>query len=556
MKFQTSLTLALLAAAPVFSQIPDSVKKADMMFRHTEGEVPDAAPFAEQITAADLKVLIDTLASPFFQGRETGTEGQRKAANYIAEQFKALDLPKVGDKGDYFQRIFLQNDSWKNLALKIGEQEFRKNQDFYVFPASCPAVAQEIQIKDLVFVGYGIEEPGKYTDYATAKVAGKAVVFYDGEPMNTDGTSSLLTGTQMRSAWALDFRKKIKLAKQKGATFVFIVDPNLKENVAKNRRQLSTWGWRPVAVESREKSANDLLPNLFISPETFNILLGGKAEKTAEALAELKAGDKFKPLKIKAKAVVSLDRETRTLEGSNVIGFIEGSDPNLKDQYLLVTGHYDHLGMVDSSRIYFGADDNASGTASVIEIARAFAAAKKAGVGPKRSVVCMLVSGEEKGLLGSKYYTEFPLFPLENTIGNINIDMVGRVDKEHAGNPDYIYVIGDARTSNDLHKITEYLNSRHTNLVLDYKYNDPHEANHYFERSDHFNFVMKGVPATFFFNGTHEDYHKPTDTRDKINHVAAAKRAQLAFWVAWQAANRAHNLSVDFKPADFSGLRN
>jgi Zn-dependent M28 family amino/carboxypeptidase len=251
-------------------------------------------------------------------------------------------------------------------------------------------------------------------------------------------------------------------------------------------------------------------------------------------------------VKVKSEIEVRLDKEVKHLKGSNVLGFIEGTDERLKKEYVFITAHYDHLGHADDV-IYYGADDNASGTAGVIEIARAFAEAKKNGVGPKRSVVCMLVSGEEKGLLGSRFYVDFPIFPLETTVANINIDMIGRVDERHAGNPDYIYVIGADRMSTDMHEVNEYANHVHTQLELDYKYNDKNDPNHYYERSDHYNFAERGIPVIFYFNGTHADYHKPTDTPDKIDATAAAKRAKLAFYTAWDIANRPWRLLVNVK---------
>ena len=210
----------------------------------------------------------------------------------------------------------------------------------------------------------------------------------------------------------------------------------------------------------------------------------------------------------------------------------------------MVTAHYDHLGKKGNS-IFYGADDNGSGTSTVLEIAQAFAEAKKSGVGPKRSVLCMLVSGEEKGLLGSKYYVEHPVFPLENTIVNINVDMVGRTDAKYAGNPDYIYVIGADRLSSDLHAINERMNEEYTQLTLDYTYNAESDPNRYYYRSDHYNFAEKGIPAIFYFNGTHDDYHRPTDTIDKINFEKMEKIGKLIFHTAWEVANRSNRIRVD-----------
>ncbi|HMX41028.1 MAG TPA: M28 family peptidase, partial [Saprospiraceae bacterium] len=152
-----------------------------------------------------------------------------------------------------------------------------------------------------------------------------------------------------------------------------------------------------------------------------------------------------------------------------------------------------------------------------------------------------------KGLLGSSFYVQFPIFPLKNTVVDVNIDMIGRIDDRHAGNPNYIYVIGADRLSSDLHAINEQANKDYTQLELDYKYNDPADKNRYYERSDHYNFAERGIPAIFYFNGTHADYHKPTDTADKIDYNALAKRAQLAFHTAWEIANRPWRLPVDKK---------
>ena len=509
----------------------------------------DGSTFAAGIKADELKSLVYALASDSMQGRETGEEGQRMAAQFIAQQFKDAGLPPKGDKG-FFQKILLQSTSWKDIGLKVDGQEFRNRTDFYVFPMFSPDIPLT-EMKEVMFVGYGIEDK-KYNDYSNADVAGKAVIFYNGEPMTLDG-KSLITGTEFRSNWSVDWRKKVQLAKKKGAIAVFIIDPNFEESLKKNRKAISPFGWKPVGGDT-EKTANDFIPNLFISPVLAKAILGGKANKAENELTDLRGGEKFKPVKVKAKMELRLDKESKWLEGSNVLAVIEGSDIKLKKEFVFVTAHYDHLGMSDSTVIYYGADDNASGTAGVIEIARAFAEAQKKGAGPKRTVVCMLVSGEEKGLLGSKYYTEFPLFPLDNTIVDINIDMIGRVDERHANNPDYIYVIGSDRLSTHLHDINELVNADHTKLELDYRYNAKDDPNHYYERSDHFNFAEKGIPSIFFFNGTHPDYHRPTDTPDKINYEVLAKRAQLAFYVAWESANRptriTPNVAQDKKKED------
>ena len=201
------------------------------------------------------------------------------------------------------------------------------------------------------------------------------------------------------------------------------------------------------------------------------------------------------------------------VKGENVLGYIEGTD--LKDELLIITAHYDHLGKHDSL-IFNGADDDGSGTVAVLEIAEAFMLAKKEGKGPRRSVLIMPVSGEEKGLLGSKYYTDNPVYPLENTVANLNIDMIGRLDDWHTS-PDYVYLIGSDRLSQDLHDISEQVNDLYIGIDLDYRFNEKDEPNRYYYRSDHYNFAKNNIPVIFYFNGVHEDYHKTTDTIEKID---------------------------------------
>jgi hypothetical protein len=229
-------------------------------------------------------------------------------------------------------------------------------------------------------------------------------------------------------------------------------------------------------------------------------------------------------------------------DSENIWAFIEGSEK--PEEILVISAHYDHVGM-KNGEVFNGADDDGSGTVTLLEIAAAFLKAKKEGNGPKRSILFLHVTGEEHGLHGSRFYTENPLFPLENTIANINIDMVGRRGYGKEANDNYIYVIGSDRLSTDLHKWSEEANTKHIGMELDYKYNDLKDPNRFYYRSDHYNFAKKGIPAIFYFNGVHDDYHKATDTPDKIDYPQMAKRAQLAFVVAWELANNTERPKVD-----------
>lgn len=239
--------------------------------------------------------------------------------------------------------------------------------------------------------------------------------------------------------------------------------------------------------------------------------------------------------------------DDRFNDSENVLAFIEGSEkPN---EIVVLTAHYDHVGIDDEGNIYNGADDDGSGTVALMEIAEAFQLAKNEGNGPKRSILILHVTAEEKGLLGSKFYAENPVYPLENTINNLNIDMIGRVDTNYATKPEdeqeYIYLIGADRLSTELHEIAVTQNELFTNLDLDFTYNAEDEPMRLYYRSDHYNFAKNGIPSIFFFSGLHEDYHKPTDTADKINYELLQKRTQLVFHIAWEVANRDERLVVD-----------
>ncbi|THV62340.1 M28 family metallopeptidase [Chryseobacterium candidae] len=230
-------------------------------------------------------------------------------------------------------------------------------------------------------------------------------------------------------------------------------------------------------------------------------------------------------------------------DSENILAFIEGSEK--PDEIVVVSAHYDHVG-TKNGVVYNGADDDGSGTVAVMEIAKAFQQAKKAGKGPKRSILFLHVTGEEHGLFGSEYYSENPVFPLANTVVDLNIDMIGRDDPANRGKQ-YVYVIGSEMLSSQLKVINEAANKRTNNLELNYKYDDLNDPEQLYYRSDHYNFAKHNIPVAFFFDGIHEDYHKPGDDPEKIDYQLLEKRTQLIFTTAWDIANREERIVVDRK---------
>jgi hypothetical protein len=491
-----------------------------------------AEKYASTITANDLRKHLFIIASEDFEGRETGKEGQKKAAFYIKNQFIESGLIP-GNNGSYFQEFPLILQDPKGVDISIGDQKFEFLKDFYYFPGFADNI---LNFNDITFLGYGIQHE-KYNDYENKDINGKAVIILNGEPFSKKKTS-FITGTKDASEWTINQRSKGRLAAEKGAKAVLIVVDDVKDNL----RTLRYFIENPTLKLDNNKSSSRQIPVFYISKEMASQLLSSTGKDIDFYRDEI--SKKGKPVSINANVDLKLNIQRRgeRITSENVLGFIEGSD--LKDEILVITSHYDHLGK-DGDKIYYGADDDGSGTVSVLEIAEAFAKAKAAGHGPRRSILFMPVSGEEKGLLGSQYYVENPVFPLESTVANLNIDMVGRVDKKHKNNPEFVYVIGSDKLSTELHTISENANSTYVNIELDYTYNHPDDPNRFYYRSDHYNFAKNNIPVIFYFNGMHEDYHKTTDTPDKINYGVMEKRARLVFFTAWDLANRNERIKVD-----------
>ena len=306
---------------------------------------------------------------------------------------------------------------------------------FYSYP-STNSDQVDIKLDEIVFLGYGIETEN-YSDYKKADVKDKAIIIFDGEPVSRKGKSQI-TGTDSLSVWSTDWRKKLELAKAKGVKSVFIIDRSFKTNIPGVRKIVLN---KSLKVGAGENPSERYPSNFFLTSTIAKEIFGKKYKKMLKAKKRMDKRGKSRDLKISCKIEFTQYKFVKIFEGSNVLGFVEGVDPELKDEVVVVSAHYDHLGKRGNS-IYNGADDNGTGTVAILEICQAFVEAKAKGFGPKRSLLFLWVSGEEKGLLGSEYYAQSPIIPLENTIANLNIDMIGRVDKNHEDKPDYIYIIG------------------------------------------------------------------------------------------------------------------
>ncbi|WP_299817738.1 M28 family peptidase [uncultured Pontibacter sp.] len=477
-------------------------------------KLSEAAPkYAQTITAADLSKHLHIIASDEYEGRNTGEKGQKMAAEYIAREFREDGLagPVKAGANPYYQTFDLQKSSWGDGHITVGTQKFLMMQDFFPFGASPFSTEQAIEA---VYV--------TEADQIASKGAnGKLVVTMLANPAEMQN--------KMRA-----FGAAAEKAGAKGVAY--ILDAEAYRTTAERfSHRLS----QPSISQMSNNGGTTRPATIITSPTVGAAILGTTPEKLQQTAATATPASNIKIL---------MSRKAEPLATENVLGFVEGTDK--KDEVIIVTAHYDHVGVEESKtgdKIYNGANDDGSGTVAVIELAEAFAQAKKDGYGPRRSVLFMTVTGEEKGLLGSEYYSQNPIFPLENTVANVNIDMIGRMDYDHEKTNDsnYIYVIGADKLSSELHQINEEMNQKYVNLKLDYTYNDENDPNRFYYRSDHYNFAKNGIPIVFYFNGVHDDYHQPGDHADKIIYESAEKVSRLAFHVTWELANRENRIVVD-----------
>ena len=478
--------------------------------------------FAETITAEELKEHLFTYASDEFEGRDTGTAGQKKAAAYIKNEYISLGIPAAKEDGDYYQEVPMEIEKMPSGVLSINETDYELGEDFLAFDGL------EMSFGEIVYAGYGIDD-AKYSDFEGLEINGKLVLVKSGEPVNADGTF-ILTGSRQNSKWSRvsdAYGLRSKAIRDHGGLGMLYYD---EENYE---------GYKNYFNRIKNSPAKD--PILKTKDSDFtNIVLSKNAATALYPI--IAAANKSKVLQTDLK--VKLSSNSKTIRSENVVAYIKGGTK--PDEYVFISAHLDHLGISDDGQIYNGADDDGSGTVALLEIAEAFKKAAEAGYTPKRSVVFLHVTGEEKGLLGSQYYTDVnPIFPLEQTVADLNIDMIGRIDPKREGDRNYVYLIGSDKLSTDLHKLSEEVNAKYMNIELDYTFNDENDPNRFYYRSDHYNFAKNNIPIIFYFNGTHEDYHKISDTPDKINYDLLENRTRLIFYTAWEIANRDDKIAVD-----------
>jgi hypothetical protein len=487
--------------------------------------------YGASITQADLRAHLDVLASDAYEGRETGMKGQKMAAAYIREHFAAFGIPPVpgaAEKGlvnGYEQPYPLELSRPGGISLVVDGTPIGFMQEFFYFSEK---LKTDFATDNVVFAGFGSKGEG-WDDYAGWDAKGSTVLVLQ------DNAGAVNKADRPSTDFFQQLTRKANAAEAAGAKVLLVASPDAQEMMLRYSHYITS---PRMKLGGSAAAKQEGIQVIIIDKATAELMLARGKLNWKKAIRKAHKPARVLPCSFKARAVPSKEQ----LQGENILGYIEGTDK--KEELVVVTAHYDHIGK-DAEDVYNGADDDGSGTVAVLEMAQAFAQAKAEGHGPRRSMLFMPVSGEEKGLLGSEWYSDHPVFPLANTVVDLNIDMIGRVDTAHTNSAPYVYIIGSDRLSSELHAINERANTEYVHLVLDQTFNSESDPNRFYYRSDHYNFAKHGIPVIFYFNGVHEDYHQQGDEVSKIRFDLLEQRARLVFYTAWEVANREQRIVVD-----------
>jgi hypothetical protein len=516
-----ALAVALVASGLMYAATPKAVV------------LPPVPATVDSITPGELRMHLQFLASPELGGRYTLSPSFAIAARYIASRLEADGFKGAGENGDFlqtFQVVASKPDTAKSL-LEISFEGKAKSYhfgDFYIPGESANGDAQG----KIVFVGTGISSPSQHQDdYAGLDVKGKIVLIVPGTPSSV---ANLERNEYGQGA-----------ARAHGAVGILQLPPQRFLELMKGKGFQERAASRENIRLARDGEGN--LPQVTLGPALAEELLAacGLDLKTIYQAANHKEKLQGKSVDLSAKMTVSTQQTKSSTQ--NVAGILEGTDPVLKNEYVVFSAHYDHLKTSPGGEIYPGADDDGSGTTSVLVIAHAMSLER-----PKRSVLVIFHAGEELGLLGSEYNTDYaPVVPLKQIVADLNIDMIGRsklpgdnaMEDEHLTDANTVYLVGSNRISHELHQLSEETNSQFQKMKLDYYYNDPNNPERIYFRSDHWNYAKHGIPIIFYFDGTSVDYHRPTDTIEKIDFTKMTKVARLVFETGWRIANLDHRLA-------------
>ncbi len=498
---------------------------------------------AEAITAAQLKDYLTFIASDEMEGRDTPSRGLNTVAKFIAMNLSRWGLQPAGDDKTYFQRINLKRSKVDpaHTTARINGTSFTTGTDFIASATAGTASGP------LLYAGPGWVVKSKGIDaYKGVSVKDKIVVVFGGLPKG-------LSFNDLKGEPGGDWDNPGSYVLRNGGKGVIVIpNPGVLNNWNERAKQMME---RSTLSPEKLRNSTPQAPTITVSTPMINALFAGEkinGEALLKSGAAAEYGESF-DLGAGKTVNFTIGVQDENIPTQNVVAVLEGSDPVLKNEYVAIGAHYDHVGMRasgDGDRIFNGADDDGSGTTGVLAIAEAFAS----GPRPKRSILFVWHCGEEKGLWGSEYFTKFPTIPLSQIITQLNIDMIGRsktiansgdARNKELSEPNEIYVIGSKMMSSELGQLSEAVNKSYLRISFNYKYDDPKDPNRFFFRSDHFNYAQKGIPIIFYFDGVHEDYHQVSDEVSKIDFAKMEKVSRTVYATAWELANTAKRPTVD-----------
>ena len=501
----------------------------------------------DNITAAQLRDYLTFIASDEMEGRDTPSRGLDTTAKFIATNLTRWGLKPAGDDGTFFQRIELRRERADGGQTKVDYNGRTLNSGVEYIPLAGSGVVSA----PLVFAGNGWLVKSKDIDaYKGIDPTGKIAVIYGSPAMRPRGIAQ----TDQSGKPGEDWMSASDYARKRGVVgLVYVPDVQFMTAWDRTRRLIMDRG--SIGVAKFQPQGTNPLPTIVISPELANGLFAGEKSSATQLYNAYYGSGLPAPFELRAekKLVLNLAARSEMIPTQNVVAVWEGSDPVLKNEYVAIGAHYDHVGICSPSAtdsICNGADDDGSGTTGMLAIAEALT---KAPTRPKRSILFVWHCGEEKGLWGSRYFTEYPTIPLNQIVTQLNMDMIGRSKASGDENPrnknltgpDAIYVIGSTMMSTELGEILETVNKSYLNLSFDKKYDDPADPERFFYRSDHYMYARKGIPIIFFFDGVHEDYHRPGDTPEKIDYQKMEKVARTVYMTMWEVATRPTRPKVD-----------
>jgi len=489
---------------------------------------------AQSISIEDLKDRLYFLASDSLEGRKTYEKGQKYAAEYISNSFNTNNLKQLNGAEGYYQKFV-------RYRLTRGSNWFyNKDLNIYLNDFFCNYNVKDSSELELVFAGNATE-----MDLKGRNLDKKGIVFF---------ANTMESGLDKVNQLSIKYPNSIMFLCLKNKTHLHLTtifkEKPMKiseiQNYSDYRRYNRILYDTPISKDKLD-SAQFISDYLNENSKTQLLII---SEKQIEKLFGVKAKKLRKTTKKNKKINVNLLREIPnskiyqkldymesidTLQTENVLGYIEGTDK--KQEAIIVSAHYDHVGKTYKGEICRGADDNASGTAALMEIAEAFSLAHQQGLKPKRSIIFIAFTGEEEGLVGSWHYVNNPLFPLENTICNINMDMIGRNKNDEEKNANKVFIAGRDKDNHKRKKIFKRINKQNDLLKLD---THPPFFNNltWIFGSDQHAFHMKNIPSNIVYTGDHKDYHTPADTPDKINYEKLCKISKLVFLTVWELANQ------------------